>query len=92
MSRRDHKQYSNFHAEVVDVLVHDERTVCFRGRAGGTQDRPITTRSYEYPPTGKAYTFEFLCWLQTTDGLITRAIYAFNPLSIWPQRGHISSP
>jgi hypothetical protein len=30
--------------------------------------------------------------MQTTDGLITRAIYAFNLLSIFSQLGHLSPP
>jgi len=90
--RRNHKEYTDFLAEVIDVLVHDETSVCFRGRVGGKQTGRLITPNGDYPPTGRPYAVEFLCWLQTTDGLITRATYAFNLLSIWAQLGHLAEP
>ncbi len=92
VSRIDQKKYTDFHAEVLEVLMHDETSVCFRGRVGGVQNGRIITANREYPPTGKPFAVEFLCWLQTTDGLITRVIYALDYLSVWTQLGHISPP
>lgn len=90
--RNEHKQFAGFHVEVLEVLMHDETSVCFRIRQGGIQNGRITTPNREYPPTGKPYEVEELCWLQTTGGLITRAIFGLNLLSIWTQLGHISPP
>jgi hypothetical protein len=90
--RNEHRQFAGFHAEVVEVLMRDETSVCFRIRQGGTQNGRIITPRCEYPPTGRSYEVEELCWLRTTGGLITRAVFGLNLLSLWTQLGHISPP
>ena len=90
--RIDHKEYSDFLAEVIDILVRDETSICFRGRVGGTQQGPMVTPNRSYPPSGKPYKAEFLCWVQTTGGLIRKIVFGFNFLTIWTQLGHMDAP
>jgi hypothetical protein len=85
----DHSRTAEFRTELLRILMADGNQVCFRARVSGTQVRPLRTRHREYPPSGKTFSVEYLCHVETRDGKIVALTYAYNQAKVLVDLGHL---
>jgi hypothetical protein len=90
--RLDHEVHTGYQAEIVEILVQDETSVCVRSRVSVEASGRMVTPTREYEATGKPWSVDTLNWFHVSDDVITRAVFAFNYLSMWTQGGYIDSP
>lgn len=87
--RNDAKRYSPFTTEVVEVLFADETRAMFRCRVKGTEVAPLTTAKRTYPMLGRSFTIDGFVTIDCVEGQIARLVYAFNPMAVFTQLGHL---